>query len=111
MSDAQRQATKRYRARRGRQGLRRIEVQVPAGQAAVIRKAATVLRDSAEDAERLRKHLGFDLRPGRIQTAVDIFAMTEPPTPQAEALWDEAMAKVERDRKNRKLNRMRKLDL
>jgi hypothetical protein len=111
MSNAQQQATRRYRARRSKQGLKRIEVQVPSGEAVVIRKAAAVLRDRAAGATRLRRHLGFEPQPGRVRSAADIFAMAEPLTPEAEQLWDKAMAKIARERKSARLNRMRKLDL
>ena len=111
MSKAQRQATQRYRARRGQQGLKRIEVQIPASEAAVIRKAATILCHRAEGAERLRQHLGFAAKTDRVRNAVDIFAMTEPLSAAGEALWAEAMAKVEGDRKNPAFNRLRKVDL
>ena len=111
MTSTQRQAIKRYRERRRKRGLKRLEVQVPAGEAAVIRKAAAILRDQAEDAARLRDHLGFEPRPGGVQSAFDIFAMTPSLSPEGEALWDEAMAQVERDRRNPALHRPRDVDL
>jgi hypothetical protein len=44
MTSAQQRATKRYRDRRRKSGLQRLEVQVPAAEADVIRKAAEILR-------------------------------------------------------------------
>jgi hypothetical protein len=111
MSNAQQQATRRYRARRSGQGLKRIEVQIPASEAAVIRKAADILRTRAQDAAKLRRHLGFEPEQKRVRNAADIFSMAEPLTAKGETLWDQAMAKVEHDRKSVRLNRMRKVDM
>jgi hypothetical protein len=108
---AQRRATKRYRERRRKRGLKRLEVQVPASEAEVIRRAAEVLRNQAEEANRLRAHLGFELQPGRLSSALDIFAMKEPLDARTEALWDEAMTQVERARSDKSFNRSRDLDL
>jgi len=95
---AQRSAMKRYRDRRRKRGLKRLEVQVPADQAVVIRRTAEILRGQAEEASQLRAYLGFDLGFGPPRTALDIFAMDEPLTAEAEALWDRAMTEVERAR-------------
>jgi hypothetical protein len=111
MSNAQRKATKQYRERRRRSGLKRLEVQVPADEVAVIRKAAAILRDHAEDASRLRIHLGFDPTLGSHASALDIFAAPEPFSEQADLLWNDAMARVARDRKDKKHNRARDVDL
>ena len=111
MTTAQQRATKRYREHRRKHGLKRIEVQVPAGEAAVIRKAAAILRDQAGEAMRLRVHLGFRSELDRASTALDVFAMDEPLSAKAEALWDEAMAQVDRERKDPSLNRPRDVDL
>jgi hypothetical protein len=86
-------------------------VQVPVGEAAVIKKAAAVLRERSEEAARLRQHLGFAPEGGSRMSALDIFAMTEPLSEEGERLWDEAMARVEHDRKNPVLGRARKLKL
>jgi hypothetical protein len=111
MTSAQRRATKRYRERRRRSGLKRLEVQVPAQEAAVIRKAAAVLAGQPEDARRLRIHLGFDPEPSHPLTALDVFAMKEPLSPEGEALWDKVMRQIDRDRKDPMLGRPRDVDL
>jgi hypothetical protein len=111
MMDARTKAVKSHRKRLRKRGFKRVEVQVPAGEAAVIRKAAAILRNPTEDAVRLRQHLGFGPEPGRALTALDIFAMPEPLSAEGEALWEEAMKQAERDRKDPRLNRLRDLDL
>ena len=104
---AQRRATKRYRERRRKGGLTRLEIQVPAADAPVIRKAALLLRDQADDAVRLRRHLGFE-ESAPAQSALDIFAMAEPLSADAETMWEDAMTRVRRDRADPRLNRARK---
>ena|SRR5882724_10268185 len=106
---AQRKAPKRYRERRRKRGLTRLEVQVPTGEAALIRKVAEILRDHPEEAMHLRRHLG--LAPRRAKSALDMFAMPEPLSPEGEALWEEAMAQIERERHDPALNRTRDVDL
>ena len=44
-------------------------------------------------------------------TALDIFAMPQPLSAKGERLWRKAMKQVERDRKDRRLNRPRDVDL
>ena len=110
MTTAQREATRRYRERRRKGGLARLEVQVPAAEVPVIRKAASLLRDQAEDAVRLRRHLGFE-DSANAQTALDIFAMQEPLPAEVEALWEDAMGQIRRDRGDPRFNRARKIDL
>ena len=100
MTPAQRRAIKRYRERRRKRGLRRVEVQVPARETAVIRKAAAILRDRAGEAMRLRVHLGLEAVPGQPPTALDVFVMERPVSAEAESRWNEAMAQVERERKD-----------
>ncbi len=109
--DAKSKALKAHRARLKKRGMKRLEVCVPAAEAGVIRKAASVLREHSGEAMRLRQLLGFAAEPGRATSAADLFAMSEPLSPAGEALWDEAMAQIERDRKNSALNRPRKLSL
>jgi hypothetical protein len=111
MTSAQRRATKRYRELRRKHGLKRLEVQVPTQEAAVIRKAAAILRGEPEEAKRLRTHLGFDPEPRNALTALDAFAMTEPLSSHGEALWEEAMRQIERDRKDPAFSRLRDVDL
>jgi hypothetical protein len=111
MTSAQRRATKRYRERRRWRGLKRLEVQVPAQDTAVIRKAAAILGGQAEEARRLRLHLGFDAEPSRPLTALDVFAMNEPLSPEGEALWEQAMRQIDGDRKDSVLGRPRDVDL
>lgn len=109
--DAKSKALKAHRARLKKRGMKRLEVSVPASEAAVIRRAASVLREQASEAARLRQVLGFARAPGRAANAVDLFAMPEPLSPAGEALWDDAMAQINRDRKDRTLNRARKFTL
>jgi hypothetical protein len=111
MTPAQRLAIKRYRENRRKRGLKRLEVQVPETEVAVIRKAAEILRDQATEAIRLRALLGFGPEPGGASSALDVFAMTEALSPEGEALWDEAMAQVERERRDPGLSRTRDIDL
>jgi hypothetical protein len=111
MMDARTKALKSHRKRLHKRGFRRVEVQVPAGEVGVIRKAAEILRNPTEDAAHLRRHLGFEAEPGRAMTALDIFAMPEPLSAEGEALWEEVMKQVERDRNDPRLNRPRDLDL
>ncbi len=58
MTSAQRRATKRYRERRRRSGLKRLEVQVPAQDAAVICRAAAILVMRQIDRDRKDPVLG-----------------------------------------------------
>jgi hypothetical protein len=111
MTSAQRRATKRYRERHRKRGLKRLEVQVPADEADVIRKAAAILHGQAEEAMRLRAHLGFNAESRHALTALDAFAMKEPLSPQGEALWEDAMAQVGHDRKDPVLSRLQDIDL
>jgi len=109
--DAKSKALKSHRARLKKRGMKRLEVCVPAGEAAVIRRAACVLREQAGEAARLRQVLGFAAELGGAASAIDLFAMPEPLSPAGEVLWDDAMAQIERDRKDSTLNRPRKLTL
>lgn len=109
--DARTRAVKSHRTRLRQRGFKRVEVQVPAAEVEVIRRAAAVLRDPTEEAARLRRHLGFESERGRALTAIDIFAMPEPLSAEGERLWEQAMKQVARDRKDRRLNRPRDVDL
>ena len=111
MTAAQRRATRQYRERGRKSGLKRLEVQVPGDQVEVIRRAAAILRDRAEDAARLRAHLGFEPDAKEPANAFELFALDEPSSKDAEALWKAAMTQVERDRRNPALNRARDTDL
>jgi hypothetical protein len=106
--DAKSKALKAHRARQKKRGIKRLEVSVPVRETAVIRRAASVLREQAGEAERLRQFLGFPAKPGRTANAADLFAMPERLSPVGEALWDDAIARIERDRKDPGLNRPRK---
>ena len=110
MTTAQRQATRRYRERRRKSGLARLEVQVPADAIPVIRKAASLLREQANEAVSLRRHLGFEDN-ANVESALDIFAMKETLRPEQETLWENAMGQVRRDRHDAKFNRARKVKL
>jgi len=109
--DAKVKALKAHRARLKRRGIKRVEVGVPVREAAVIRKAAAVLREQAGEATRLRQILGFARETKRAANAAELFAMTPPLSRAGEALWDAAMEQIERDRKDFALNRPRKLAL
>jgi hypothetical protein len=50
-------------------------------------------------------------QPGRTLTALDIFAMPESLSPEGEALWEDVMKQVERERKDGQLNCPRDVDL
>lgn len=104
-------AVKAHRARMKKRGMKRVEVSVPASQAAALRRAASMLRGTANDVARLRQTLGFTAKREDIASAVDLFAMPEPWVDAVQSEWDRAMQQVERDRKNRKLNRPRKITL
>jgi len=106
--NAKTKALKAHRARLKKRGMKRLEVCVPAREAAVIRRAASVLREQAGEAGRLRQVLGFAQTPGGVATAVDLFAMPERSSPVDDAMWDQAMAQIARDRKDPAVNRPRK---
>jgi len=55
----------------------------------------------------LKRPLGFQTGLDAVSSALDIFAMTEALSSEGEALWDEAMAQVERERRNPTLSRAR----
>ena len=109
--DARTKAVKSHRMRLRRRGFKRVEVQVPAGEVDVIRKAAAVLRQPTEEAAQLRRHLGLDSGHSQARTALDIFAMPKPLSAEGERLWKQAMRQVARDRKDRRLARPRDVDL
>ena len=109
--DARSKALKAHRRRLKRRGMMRLEVSVPAREAAVIRRAAAILRGQSAEAARLRQVLGLSREAGRPANAADLFAMTIPLSAAGEALWDEAMTRVRRDRGDRALNRPRKVAL
>lgn len=109
--DAKTKALSAHRARLKKRGMKRLEVWVPAREADVVRRAASVLREQSGEAAQLRQVLGFPRQAERPASAVDIFAMNAPLSPAGEALWDEAMERIQRDRKNRALNRPRKIAL
>jgi len=96
--DARTKAVKSHRMRQRRRGLKRVEVQVPAAEADVIRKVAAILRHPGDEAAQLRRQLGFDTEHRPAQTALDIFAMPESLSVAGERLWEQA------DRKSTRLN-------
>ena len=99
MMDARTKAVKSHRRRLRKRGFKRVEVQVPASEVAVIRKAAEILRNPTTDAAHLRRHLGFETASGQALTALDIFAMPETLSAAGEKLWGKAMKQIEQDRK------------
>jgi hypothetical protein len=109
--DAKTRAVKAHRARLKTRGMKRLEVSVPTREAPVIRRAASVLRGQSAEAAQLRQVLGFSREAGRPARALDLFAMTTPLSTAGEALWREAMGQVLRNRRDRTLNRARKVSL
>ncbi|MGB7079421.1 MAG: hypothetical protein WBD53_19740 [Xanthobacteraceae bacterium] len=109
--DATAKAVKAHRARLKKRGLKRIEICVPAREAAVIRRAAAVLRERSGETARLRHVLGFSREAGRAANALDLFSMTVPLSTEGKLLWDEALEAVQRNRKDRALSRPRKVAL
>ncbi len=105
--DARTKALKAHRTRLKKRGMKRVEVSVPRAEAAVIRKAASALREQSGEAARLRQILGFPASSAGAENAAELFAMTEPLSPEGEALWDAAMTRIERDRKDLTLSRSR----
>jgi hypothetical protein len=109
--DEKTRAVKAHRARLKKRGMKRLEVSVPARETPVIRRAASALREQSAEAARLRQVLGFSRDAGRPASALDLFAMTTTLSAAGEALWDEAMGQVLRNRRDRALNRARKVTL
>jgi len=109
--DVRAKALKAHRARQKKRGMKRLEVSVPAREAAVIRRAAAMLCRQSAEADRLRQIVGLSRGPERPASAADVFAMTTPSSAAGEALWEEAMTLVRRDRRDRTLNRPRKATL
>ena len=105
--DARTKALKAHRLGLKKRGMKRVEVNVPKAEAAVIRKAASALREQGGEAARLRQILGFPAASAGVANAAELFAMTEPLSPEGEALWDAAMTQIERDRRDFTLNRPR----
>lgn len=48
-------------------------------------------------------------KPPQAESALEAFAMKEPLSPEGEALWDEVMAQIERERNDPVLNQPRKV--
>jgi hypothetical protein len=111
MANAQRRATKRYRERTRKRGLKRLEVRVPADDVPVIRKVAAILRDQPREAALLREHVRRGHSTSPALSALDAFAMTEALSPDGEALWDDAMAQIERERRDPLMSRARDVEL
>src|SRR5262245_25676891 len=105
MANAQRRATKRYREQTRKRGLTRLEVRVPVADAPLVRKVAAILRDQSREAALLREHVGLGRSTSPTMSALDVFAMPEALSPEGEALWDEAMTQVERERRDPFVNR------
>ena len=109
--DAQAKALKAHRKRLRSRGMKRVEVIVPAKDAALIRQLAVGLRQDDATAARLRGAVEAAAETGRPASALDVFAMEEPLTAEAERLWNEIMEQVERERRDPVLNRPRDVDL
>jgi hypothetical protein len=107
MANLQKLTTKHHREGRRDRGLTRLALQVPAAETAVLRKAAAILREQSVDAARLRTHLGFEPVSDSALSALDVFTMVEPLSAEGESFWDDAMTRVERDRRDDELNRAR----
>jgi hypothetical protein len=48
----------------------------------------------------VRVNIGFGAEPDSGSSALDMFAMVESLSPEGEALWNEAMARIERERRD-----------
>ena len=70
---AQRKATRAHRRRAAARGLVRVEVQAPAGDAALIKSVAATLRGPSQRAAALRSALTKSLSGTQVKSAFDIF--------------------------------------
>ncbi|MYE82611.1 MAG: hypothetical protein F4X36_12410 [Gammaproteobacteria bacterium] len=68
----------RHRVKRSASGLRRVEVTVPAGDAALIRTAAAAFRRGGEEADRLREALAPALSTARTGMELVAFLRASP---------------------------------
>ena len=78
MSNAQREALTSHRRRRRDSGVVRVEVQVPAGDAAIVRDLAAVLRGEAKSAQAMRARLRSAIAEPRAAAVFDIFGSDLP---------------------------------
>lgn len=78
MSNAQREALTTHRRRRRDSGVVRVEVQVPAIDAALVRDLASVLRGEPEAAQALRVQLRAAVGAPRASAVFDIFGSDLP---------------------------------
>jgi hypothetical protein len=78
MSSAQKEALKAHRRRRRDSGLVRVEVQVPAIDAELVRDLASVLRGEPEPAQTLRVQLRTAVAAPRKAAVFDIFGSDLP---------------------------------
>ena len=86
MTPAQRKAIRTHRDRQRRQGVTRVEVQAPVGDAPLIRELAAALRGERARAGRVRAQLREALRPPSKRNFLDLLACDLP-----DELVDEAL--------------------
>ncbi|HLH87915.1 MAG TPA: hypothetical protein VKX28_05605 [Xanthobacteraceae bacterium] len=109
MTDARTKTVNSHRQRLRNRRLKRVEVQVPAREAEVIRKAAAMLRDRPKRRSCAAISVSIRHRMSPNPPSMSFF-MKEDPSPHGEALWGEAMRNAERIRKDPALNRLRDFD-
>jgi hypothetical protein len=73
MPNAQQRALTAHRRRRRDRGIVRVEVQVPAVDAAVLRDVAAILRSKSDAAQAVRNQLRAVVAKPRAETVFDIF--------------------------------------
>ena len=78
MSNAQQKALNAHRRRRRDGGMVRVEVQVPAIDAAILRELAAILRGKADAAQAMRNQLRSVVAKPRVDTVFDIFGSDLP---------------------------------
>jgi hypothetical protein len=78
VTTAQKDALTAHRQRRRDSGLARVEVQVPAIDAALIRDVAAVLREPSPAASALREQMRVMIAPPRASAVFDIFGSDLP---------------------------------
>jgi hypothetical protein len=78
MPNAQQKALSAHRRRRRDSGLVRVEVQVPAIDAGILREVAAALRSQPDAAQAMRNQLRSAVSQRRVETVFDIFGSDLP---------------------------------
>lgn len=89
MSNAQQKALSAHRRRRRDGGMVRVEVQVPAIDAGMLRDLAAVLRGNSEAAQAMRNQLRSVVARPRLDTVFDIFG-SDLPDAYFEGVFDQS---------------------